>query len=61
MREAITFLVTNQIFMPAFLSRSAKKKTEKEKAETPKAKFPTKIRLPKCPIDRWLRMLSLIW
>ena len=51
MREAIPFLVTNQIFMPTFLSRHAKEKTEKEKAETPKAKFPTKIQLPKFPID----------
>jgi len=51
MREAITFLVTNQIFMPVFLSHCAKKKIEKEKAKTPKAKFPTKIRPPKRPID----------
>jgi len=30
MCEAINFLVTNQIFMPAFLLRHAKKKTKKE-------------------------------
>ena len=51
MREAITFLVTNTIFMPAFLSRRTKMKTKKEKAETPKAKLPTKIQLLKCLID----------
>ena len=51
MREVITFLITNQIFMPAFLLRHTKEKIEKEKAETPKAKFPTKFQLPKCPID----------
>jgi len=44
----LPFLVTNQIFVPASLSCHAKrkKKTGKEKAETPKAKFPTKHIIP---------------
>jgi len=51
MCEAITFLVTNQIFMPVFLLCRSKRKIEKEKAEATNVKFPTKIQLPECPID----------
>ena len=40
--EAVPFLVTNWIFVPASLSCRAKKETKKEKAETLRAKFPTK-------------------
>ena len=47
----LPFLVINQIFVPTSLSRHAKQKRGKEKAKTPKAEFPTKIQLPKCPID----------
>jgi len=50
MPEAVTSLVTNQIFVSALISRWTKderKKIEKEKAQTPKANFPPKTPFPK--------------
>ena len=62
MREAITCLVTNQIFVFALVPHWTKeKRKQKGKARTTKAKSPTKIQLPKSPVDPWLHILSLIW
>ena len=66
MHEAITFLVTNQIFVFAHaLCRTKEKKEKKNKKgkgqNTQKPNFPPKSSFLKSPIDPWLRILSLIW
>ena len=57
--EAVPFLITNRIFVPASLSRRAKKKTEKEKAKTLRAKFPTKT--PFSKKSYWSMIMHVIF
>ena len=54
-----SWLPTKSLCLHLFHAVLNKNKIGKEKAETPKAKFPTKNW--KSPIDPWLHVLSLIW